>query len=163
MMYRDAPNVTIISKTKDLPFGSDIFDTIISTECFEHDPEYAQSLVKIYDMLKPDGLFVFTCASTGRPEHGTLKTTPNDSYGTIHKFSEMVNYYKNLTIRNVNDVLNLNELFTAWDSYYNSKTHDLYFVGIKKGKKTFEKLLKYKSNIPNNNQYITKTTYDIEK
>lgn len=44
------------------------FDTIISTECFEHDPEYSESLNKIYKMLKPDGLFCFTCASTNRME-----------------------------------------------------------------------------------------------
>ena len=66
-----ANNVTIVSKTKDLPFGDNTFDTIISTECFEHDPEYKESFIKIYHMLKPDGLFLFTCASTGRHEHGT--------------------------------------------------------------------------------------------
>ena len=59
-------NVTVVSKTKDLQFSSNSFDTIISTECFEHDPEYKESLLKIYDMLKPNGLFCFTCASTGR-------------------------------------------------------------------------------------------------
>ena len=57
-----APNVTIVSKTKDLPFEENTFDTIISTECFEHDPEYKESFIKIYNMLKPDGLFCFTCA-----------------------------------------------------------------------------------------------------
>ena len=36
-------------------------------------------------MLKPKGLLCFTCASTGRPEHETIRTTPNDSYGTIGK------------------------------------------------------------------------------
>ena len=33
-----APNVTIVSKTKDLTFEDNYFDTIVSTECFEHDP-----------------------------------------------------------------------------------------------------------------------------
>ena len=33
-------NVTIVSKTKDLPFENNSFDTIISSECFEHDPEF---------------------------------------------------------------------------------------------------------------------------
>ena len=41
-----APNVTIVSKTKDLPFENNTFDTIISTECFEHDPTYKESLLK---------------------------------------------------------------------------------------------------------------------
>ena len=42
----EANNVTIVSKTKDLPFQDNTFDTIISTECFEHDPEYKESLKK---------------------------------------------------------------------------------------------------------------------
>ena len=128
-----ARNVTIVSKTKDLPFGPETFDTIISTECFEHDPEYRESFLKIYDMLKPDGLFCFTCASTGRSEHGTRRTTPSDSYGTVGNIDEMVDYYKNLTETDLNDVLNLNERFSSWDTYYNSNTRDLYFLGIKKG------------------------------
>ena len=129
----DAPNVTIISKTKDLTFQDNTFDTIVSTECFEHDPEYIASLIKIYNMLKPDGLFCFTCASTGRAEHGTLRTTPHDSYGTIGKLEDMSNYYKNLTEHNLNSALKLNERFAVWDTYYNESTKDLYFVGIKKG------------------------------
>ena len=128
-----APNVTIVSKTKDLPFENNYFDTIISTECFEHDPEYKESFLKIYNLLKPDGLFCFTCASIGRPEHGTRRTTPENSYGTIGNLEDMSDYYKNLTEKDLNDVLNLNELFSSWNSYYNLFSSDLYFIGIKKG------------------------------
>lgn len=128
-----ARNVTIVSKTKDLPFGSETFDTIISTECFEHDPEYKESFLKIYDMLKPDGLFCFTCASTGRPEHGTRRTSPSDSYGTVAGLCDMSDYYKNLTEIDLNEAINLNTHFSSWDTYYNSNTRDLYFLGIKKG------------------------------
>ena len=106
-----ARNVTIVSKTKDLPFQNDTFDTIVSTECFEHDPEYKESFKKIYDMLKPDGLFFFTCASTNRPEHGTRRTSPGCSYGTIGNLVDMVDYYKNLTEIDLNAVLELNTLF----------------------------------------------------
>ena len=128
-----APNVTIVSKTKDLPFPDNYFDTIISTECFEHDPEYKESFSKIYKMLKPEGLFCFTCASTGRYEHGTRRTTPQDSYGTIGNLDDMSDYYKNLTETDLNEVLNLNELFSKWDTYYNAESNDLYFLGIKSG------------------------------
>ena len=127
-----ASNVTIVSKTKDLPFEDDTFDTIISTECFEHDPEYEASFQKIYKMLKSNGLFCFTCASTGRPEHGTRRTSPSDSYGTIGNLDDMSDYYKNLTPKDVNNVLSLNELFVCWDTYYHPIAKDLYFVGIKK-------------------------------
>lgn len=128
----EAPNVTIVSKTKDLPFEDQSFDTIVSTECFEHDPEYADSFRKIYAMLKPNGLFFFTCASTGRPEHGTRRTSPNDSYGTIGNLDDMSDYYKNLTEYDVNDITPLNDLFSCWDTYYNARSCDLYLVGIKK-------------------------------
>jgi len=129
----EANNVTIVSKTKDLPFVNHLFDTIISTECFEHDPEYAESFVKIHNMLKPGGLFCFTCASTDRPEHGTRRTSPGDSYGTIGNLDDMSDYYKNLTAQDVNDVMPFIQLFSAWDTYYNDASKDLYFIGIKKG------------------------------
>lgn len=143
-----APNVTIVSKTKDLPYENETFDTIISTECFEHDPTYKESFLQIYTMLKKDGLFCFTCASTGRSEHGTRKTSPNASYGTIGNLEDMVDYYKNLTEKDLNDVLNLNDLFSVWDTYYHSGSKDLYFLGIKKGIKKFNPFKKYtKENI----------------
>lgn len=138
-----ANNVTIVSKTKDLPFIDNTFDTIISTECFEHDPEYKESFIKIYKMLKPDGLFCFTCASTGRAEHGTKRTTPQDSYGTIGNLEDMADYYKNLTEIDLNEALPLHSMFSVWDTYYNNESCDLYFVGIKKGHSNFNSLEKY--------------------
>lgn len=150
-----ANNVTIVSKTKDLPFTDNTFDTIISTECFEHDPEYKESFIKIYNILKPDGLFFFTCASTGRAEHGTRRTSPQNSYGTIGNLEDMSNYYKNLTEIDLNEVLPLNNLFSVWDTYYNKKKKDLYFVGIKRGNSTFNSLEKYV------NKYVVNTTSNI--
>ena len=152
-----ANNVTIVSKTKDLPFQNNSFDTIISTECFEHDPEYKESFIKIYDMLKPDGLFCFTCASTGRDEHGTRRTSPNASYGTIGNLEDMSDYYKNLTEIDLNEVLSLNTLFSVWDTYYNNNSKDLYFVGIKKGTSNFNSLEKYV------NHGVENTTNNIDK
>lgn len=149
-----ANNVTIVSKTKDLPIADNTFDTIISTECFEHDPEYRESFIKIYKMLKPDGLFCFTCASTGRGEHGTRRTTPENSYGAIGGLEDMADYYGNLTEKDLNDVLKLNDSFSVWDTYYNDLTKDLYFLGIKKGvsnPKISEKYVNsYVSNTSNN-------------
>ena len=97
-------------------------------------------------MLKPDGLFCFTCASTDRVEHGTTRTSPQDSYGTIGNLPDMSDYYKNLTEIDLNDVLSLNVLFSVWDTYYNNKSKDLYFMGIKKGNYNFNSLEKYVNN-----------------
>jgi len=148
-----AKNVTIVSKTKDLPFEDNSFDTIISTECFEHDPEYKQSFAKIYKMLKPGGLFCFTCASTGRGEHGTRRTNPRDSYGS--SLPDMADHYRNITIQDLNEIVPLKESFQVWDSYYNPGVCDLYFVGIKKGGEENNTIKSY--TIPN----IKKTSNDV--
>ena len=58
----------------------------------------------------------------------------------------MQDYYKNLTEIDLNEVLSLNELFTVWDTYYNSNSKDLYFVGIKKGITNPNILEKYVTN-----------------
>ena len=150
-----ARNVTVISKTKDLKYEDESFDTIVSTECFEHDPEYKESFEKIYAMLKPGGLFFFTCASTNRGEHGTRRTTPNDSFGTIGNLEDMCDYYKNLTKKDVDEVLCLNDTFDSWDTYYNSISCDLYFVGIKKGSNQVPTFDKYSAH------GVTRTTLDI--
>jgi SAM-dependent methyltransferase len=138
-----AKNVNIVCKTKDLPFKKETFDTIISTECFEHDPEFKQSLVKIYELLKPDGLFLFTCASSGRLEHGTKQCSPWNSYGAIANIENMSTHYKNITEKDLNEIYDLNLLFSNWDTYYNSESKDLYFLGIKKGKTSNFHLKKY--------------------
>lgn len=136
-------NVTIVSNTKDLPFLDQSFDTVISTECFHLDPEYSESLCKIYKLLKPKGLFVFTCASTGRIEHGTKRTTPQNSFGCK---GDLFDYYQNLTEKHINDVLDVNFTFSLWDFYRNSKTKDLYFVGIKYADSDLNEITDYPSN-----------------
>jgi SAM-dependent methyltransferase len=143
----EAPNVTIVSKTKDLPFKSEVFDTIISTECFEHDPDYTESFKKIYNMLKPGGLFVFTCASIYRPEHGTRRSEPDSSYGTIGNIDNMVDYYKNLTSVDINEIIPVKDVFSVYDFYYEYDSYDLYFVGIKKGINIIHSLPEYTNNV----------------
>jgi SAM-dependent methyltransferase len=128
-----ANNVTIVSKTRELPFVPSTFDTIVSTECFEHDPEWKESIQKIVELLKPGGLFCFTCASTDRAEHGTRRTSPQDSYGTIGNVEGWTDYYKNLTIEDLREAVDIDATFTLWDAYYNSETKDLYFYGVKRG------------------------------
>lgn len=130
----DAENVTVVCETKNIPYTDSTFDTIISTECFEHDMSYKESLQKIIKILKPGGLFVFTCASTDRPEHGTLRTSPESSMTTKYeKVPEWANYYKNLTEDDIFDSIRLDNIFKSYCFYTNNKSHDLYFWGIKNG------------------------------
>jgi SAM-dependent methyltransferase len=131
-----APNVTVVAKTSDLGFPDATFDTIISSECFEHDMYYADSLRAILRMLRPGGLFAFTCASVGRPEHGTRRAQANCSYTLrLEGHEDWKDYYRNLAAQDVDAVLDCHRSFPAHAFFYNSKSHDLYFWGIKRGGK----------------------------
>lgn len=108
------------------------FDTIISTECFEHDMHYEKSLKRIVKLLKNGGLFAFTCASTGRPEHGTRRTDKYSSPLTTSLESNWSDYYLNLTEKHITDVIDVDRLFSKYYFEYNHRAFDLYFWGIKR-------------------------------
>ena len=82
--------------------------------------------------MKSGGLFLFTCATTGRPEHGTKRTSPSDSPFTS-KAEDWEDYYMNLTEGNFFGNFDFEKDFLI----YQFKTRleypqDLYFWGIKK-------------------------------
>lgn len=126
-------NVDIISKGHELDLPSDTFDTIISTECFEHDMFYDKTLRNIYRILKPGGFFIFTCATTGRPEHGTRRTTIENAI-LLDQFGEWGDYYKNLTEEDFRQVFDFNNEFSQYAFEVNNNSHDIYFYGFKAGK-----------------------------
>lgn len=106
--------------------NSEKFNTVISTECFEHDVYYKETILNVVEnLLLPGGMFLFTCATTGRPEHGTTRTSPFDSPFTN-------DYYKNLAEDDIKEFLDLDRYFSDYSFSVNSDSHDLYFWGIKK-------------------------------
>ena len=125
------PNVDIVSKCHELPFPDEEFDIVISSECFEHDMYFDKSIAKIAQMLKSGGLFVFTCASTGRAEHGTRRTSPFASLTTKINDNVWADYYGNVTEKDVLRIPGFSETFPFQRFYYNPDSKDLYFVGIK--------------------------------
>jgi len=125
-------NVDIVCKGHELALPDNTFDVVISTETLEHDPFYPLTLKNMYRLLKPGGLFILTCATTGRPEHGTERTTPEDA-PFIAGNPEFENYYKNLTEEDIRAVLDVDKLFKEYEFIVNEKHHDLYFWGIKVG------------------------------
>ena len=127
----DGPNVDFVSKAHEFQAVDSSYDVIISTECFEHDMYYQLSLVSIIRMIKTDGLFIFTCATDGRVEHGTTKTSPADAPLLVN-YGEWSNYYKNLTEKDIRDVIDMDISFKKYSFEVNDLSHDLYFWGIKK-------------------------------
>lgn len=125
-------NVDVVAKGHELMLPDATFDVIVSTECFEHDQYYDATLRNIVRLLKPGGLFLFTCATTGRPEHGTRRTTPDDA-PLLQNFGEWSDYYKNLTEEDIRAVIDVDLVFGTYAFSIGQETHDLYFFGIKRG------------------------------
>lgn len=45
------------------------YDLVLSTETFEHAKRWPEICQTAYDVLRPGGWFIFTCAGPGRPSH----------------------------------------------------------------------------------------------
>jgi len=124
------PNVDVVSKGHE--YVSDVkFDVVISSECFEHDMYYEQTIQNCINLTKSNGMFTFTCASIGRPEHGTRRLSPQDA-PLLTEYNEWGDYYKNLTEEDVRKSINVDDVFSKYEFFYNAASYDLYFWGIKK-------------------------------
>lgn len=100
-------------------------ETVISTECFEHDKDWKETFANMIKMTRSGGLVLFTCASEGRHEHGTTRTSPADSPATT-------DYYENRTQKDFEEAFAIKDIFEKHLFEYNPVTCDLYFWGIKK-------------------------------
>lgn len=134
------PGVDIVCPAQEYDAPDEYYDTIISCECWEHNPFYKESIKNAVRMLKKNGLFLFTCATTGRPVHGiksqeeeckiknkNWKTMPN-----VLKKNWDNEYYKNLTENDIRECLDVDSVFSEYEFEVEHKHCDLYFWGIKK-------------------------------
>jgi SAM-dependent methyltransferase len=128
-----APNVDLVCKAKDIPESFGKFDTVISSECFEHDFDIYYSLQRIIKLCNPNGLFLFTCATLGRPEHGTAKSFSTESYSLKldYNLEWYPNYYKNLTMNDFFEMIDFQKYFTIIHFEISTKPDDIYFYGIR--------------------------------
>ncbi|CAB4159118.1 Glycosyltransferase Aah/TibC [uncultured Caudovirales phage] len=136
----EGPNVDVVQVAHLYDAPDNYFDLIISTEVFEHDMFYQKSIQNIIRMLKPGGAFIFTCASTGRPEHGTRQSDGSSAAPLLINISEeWSDYYKNLTEDDISEITGFREAFPDGIFEYNSDPGDLYFFGVKGGIRNREK------------------------
>ena len=120
----EGPNVDKIGRIHE--YQDEPFDTVISTECFEHDRYWRESVAHLVNLVMPGGMFLFTCATTGRQEHGTPNQAPEAS-----PFTLIDDYYQNLTEAHIREAMDPDEEFLHYCFYTNRGSHDLYFWGIK--------------------------------
>lgn len=134
------PGVDIVCPAQEYDAPDSSYDTIISCECFEHNPYYKETLQNSVRLLKSGGMLIFTCATTGRPVHGTSsledaskkkfpnwKTMPN-----VTRENWDNDYYKNLTELDIRECIDIEDSFSSFSFEVEGNHHDLFFWGIKK-------------------------------
>jgi SAM-dependent methyltransferase len=145
------PGVDLVAFGHELDFESESFDLTLSAECFEHDLHWTKTFLNMTRLTKSNGIVAFTCASLGRPEHGTLRSDPTLSPGTQ---SLNLDYYRNLTENDFQKAVVLKDFFSDFVFYYNPISWDLYFIGIKKPS-SFDQLKKI--NLPSSQEIDSQT------
>lgn len=120
----EGKDVDIVEQGQDVKFPDRYFDVAVSAECFEHNPYWKETFANMYRMASK--FVIFTCASEGRPEHGTTRTTPADSPFTVNW-----DYYRNLNEKDFREFFNFDMMFFKHSFIYNPQSCDLYFWGIK--------------------------------
>lgn len=118
----EGPGVDVVAEGQELTYPDRDFDVVISAECFEHNPFWRETFKNMTRMSRD--LVIFTCATTGRAEHGTRRTTPTDSPFTLDW-----DYYQNLTEDDFRRTFDLDSMFSTYEFRTNNTSHDLYFYG----------------------------------
>jgi SAM-dependent methyltransferase len=105
------------------------WDAVLSCESFEHNPHYRETFANMIRLARPGALVLFTCATSGRPEHGTSRTSPEASPLTVERGWT---YYRNLSQSDFPQA-ELEEAFDEYAFFRNLRSADLYFAGLKRG------------------------------
>jgi SAM-dependent methyltransferase len=119
--------VDLVCEGQNYGCSPNLFDTVISCECFEHNPFWVETFRNMHRVCRPGGLIIVTCATTGRAEHGTSRAEPASSPLTVRKGWT---YYRNLTKADFVHEFELDSLFASFEFSSNLECHDLYFVGV---------------------------------
>jgi len=118
----EGKGVDVIAYGHELDYPDKHFDVSISCECFEHDKHWEKTFKNMTRMTS--GLVIFTCATEGRPEHGTSSRNPSDAPFTN-------DYYRNLTDKDFKNMMDFEYYFRIWNFHTNHNSHDLYFWGLR--------------------------------
>lgn len=126
----EGPGVDVVCEGSSVQDPDGTYDLTISCESFEHNPKWLETFLNMHRVTKNGGVLVFTCATKGRLEHGTTRTSPNSSPGTQ---SVGWDYYQNLTEDDFRKRASLEDLFESFFFLTNRRFRDLCFVGQKRG------------------------------
>ena len=126
----EGPGVDVVCQGQEYDAPDNYFDVACSAECFEHNPYWLETFQNMIRMCRKGGLVFFTCATEGRAEHGTERSSPDSSPFTVNLGWS---YYRNLTEKDFTDAMNFDDYFSSYGFKVNPQSFDLYFWGVKKG------------------------------
>lgn len=128
-------NVDVVSVAHEYNALKESFDVVCSTSELEHDMYWDRTLLKMVELLKPEGLMWFV-AGHSMGEHGTRRNNPDDSLTVKLNDEKWPDYFKNISIEMVRSVLDLDKIFKEYEIKYvdehNQPELFIYFWGIKK-------------------------------
>lgn len=121
--------VDVVCQGQHYDAADDSFDHVISCEAMEHNPHWRETFKNMVRLCKPGGLISMTCATTGRREHGTTRSSPSSSPLTVDQGWD---YYRNLTRKEFAGEFDLSREFSHHQFWTNWSSYDLYFLGLKR-------------------------------
>lgn len=126
----EGPGVDVVCQGQEYDAPASSYDVVICCEVMEHNPYWKETLANMFRLCAPGGLVIMTCASTGRKEHGTTRTSSVDSPLSIGIGWE---YYRNLTAADFHAALDLSESLAPFGFFTDWNSSDLYLVGWRRG------------------------------
>jgi SAM-dependent methyltransferase len=138
------PNVDLVCPSQELSFETNKFDATISSECWEHNPFWRESIGQMCRMTKPGGVVIWSSAGIGRAVHGT--STSKDQGVSAPFVAISSDYYRNLDVRSARRAINYEGWFSDYVFLENFKSNDIYFFGLRHGA-SYEKTVNSKQLI----------------
>lgn len=127
----EGANVDLVSRGELVDYSTASFDVAMSSELFEHAPTWREIFYNMSRLTKPGGIVVTTCAGRFRQEHGTTRS--DNGYSAPFVVRQGVEYYKNVSAKDIRSSIALESWFDNYPVYENHWSCDTYFVGIRKG------------------------------
>ncbi len=118
------PQVDVVCNGEDFGTIACLYDVVLSTEVFEHTANWDLIVLNMIRVMKPNGIMLFSCASSGSGQHGTSLFIPE----AAPHVSGAADYYRNL----IEDDFRTAFRFEHWfaDHHFIYDQNGLFFVGI---------------------------------
>lgn len=122
-------DVDLVCQGQEFDAPDDSFDHVVSCETMEHNPYWKETFANMIRLCRPGGLVTMACATYGRGEHGTSRSSSLDSPLTVNMGWE---YYQNLAKKDFTRNFDFSSNFSRFGFWENWNSYDLYCAGIKR-------------------------------